>query len=169
MNKRWKPSVTVAAVIERDFGGVRKFLLVEEQTRDGLRLNNPAGHLDPGESPEQGCARETLEETAFHFKPTAIVGIYLSRFEQATAGRATPLDITYLRFAFCGELGGHVAGQALDEGIVRTVWLTADEIRACTHLHRSPLLLTCMEDYLAGRRYPLDLVTTDLSLFLPNS
>ena len=169
MNKRWKPSVTVAAVIERDFGGVRKFLLVEEQTRDGLRLNNPAGHLDPGESPEQACARETLEETAFHFKPTAIVGIYLSRFEQASAGRATPLDITYLRFAFCGELGEHVPGQALDEGIVRTVWLTADEIRACTHLHRSPLLLTCLEDYLAGRRYPLDLITTDASVLLQYS
>lgn len=169
MNKRWKPSVTVAAVIERDFGGVRKFLLVEEQTRDGLRLNNPAGHLDPGESPEQACARETLEETAFHFTPTAIVGIYLSRFEQAAAGRATPLDITYLRFAFCGELGEHVPGQALDEGIVRTVWLSADEIRACPHRHRSPLLLTCLEDYLAGRRYPLDLVTTDPSVLLPNS
>lgn len=169
MNKRWKPSVTVAAVIERDFGGVRKFLLVEEQTRDGLRLNNPAGHLDPGESPEQACARETLEETAFHFKPTAIVGIYLSRFEQASAGRAAPLDITYLRFAFCGELGEHVPGQALDEGIVRTVWLTADEIRACAHLHRSPLLLTCLEDYLAGRRYPLDLITTDSSVLLQYS
>ncbi|ABE46434.1 NUDIX hydrolase [Polaromonas sp. JS666] len=169
MNKRWKPSVTVAAVIERDFGGARKFLLVEEQTRDGLRLNNPAGHLDPGESPEQACARETLEETAFHFKPTAIVGIYLSRFEQASAGRASPLDITYLRFAFCGELGEHVPGQALDEGIVRTVWLTADEIRACAHLHRSPLLLTCMEDYLAGRRYPLDLITTDSSVLLQYS
>jgi phosphatase NudJ len=168
MNKRWKPSVTVAAVIERDFGGVRKFLLVEEQTRDGLRLNNPAGHLDPGESPEQACARETLEETAFHFKPTAIVGIYLSRFEQAAAGRVTPLDITYLRFAFCGELGEHVPGQALDEGIVRTVWLTADEIRASVPMHRSPLLLTCLEDYLAGRRYPLELVTTDASVLLLN-
>lgn len=163
MNTRWKPSATVAAVIERDFDGVRKFLLVEEETRDGLKLNNPAGHLDPGESPAQGCARETLEETAFHFTPTALVGIYLSRFQRAVPGQDTPTDITYLRFAFCGELGEHVAGQALDEGIVRTVWLTADEIRACTPRHRSPLLLTCLEDYLAGRRYPLDLVTTDPS------
>lgn len=165
MNTRWKPSATVAAVIERDFDGVRKFLLVEEETRDGLKLNNPAGHLDPGESPAQGCARETLEETAFHFTPTALVGIYLSRFQQAVPGQDTPTDITYLRFAFCGELGEHVAGQALDEGIVRTVWLTADEIRACTPRHRSPLLLTCLEDYLAGRRYPLDLVTTDPSAY----
>ena len=163
MNTRWKPSATVAAVIERDFDGIRKFLLVEEETRDGLKLNNPAGHLDPGESPAQGCARETLEETAFHFTPTAIVGVYLSRFQRAVPGQDTPQDITYLRFAFCGELGEHVAGQALDEGIVRTVWLTADEIRACTPRHRSPLLLTCLEDYLAGRRYPLDLVTTDPS------
>jgi hypothetical protein len=79
------------------------------------------------------------------------------------------LDITYLRFAFCGELGAFVDGQALDEGIVRTVWLTADEIRASTDHHRSPLLLKCMEDYLAGRRFPLELITTDASVFLANA
>ena len=166
MNNRWKPNVTVAAVIERDFGGIQKFLLVEEETRDGLKLNNPAGHLDMGESPLQGCVRETLEETAFHFKPTALVGVYLSRFERLQAGQAKPLDITYLRFTFCGELGEHVAGQPLDEGIVRTIWLTADEIRASATAHRSPLLLTCIEDYLAGRRFPLDLISTDPSVFL---
>ncbi len=163
MNTRWKPSVTVAAVIAKDFDGIEKFLLVEEITRDGLRLNNPAGHLDPGESPAQGCARETLEETAFHFTPTAIVGVYLSRFERAQAEGL--LDITYLRFAYCGVLGEHVEGQALDEGIVRTLWLSADEIRASVDSHRSPLLLKCMEDYLAGRRFPLDMVTTDPSVF----
>lgn len=169
MNKRWKPSATVAAVIERDFDGIQKFLLVEEETRDGLRLNNPAGHLDPGESPAQGCARETLEETAFHFTPTALVGVYLSRFEQTDAQAPNgKLDITYLRFAFCGELGAHVKDQALDEGIVRAVWLTADEIRGCTDMHRSPLLLRCLEDYLAGRRFPLDLITTDPSVMLPS-
>ena len=166
MNTRWKPSVTVAAVIARDFDGVEKFLLVEEETRDGLRLNNPAGHLDPRESPEQGCARETLEETAHHFKPTALVGVYMSRFERVQHDGV--LDITYLRFAYCGELGAHVEGQPLDEGIVRTVWLTADEIRASVDRHRSPLLLRCIEDYLAGRRYPLDMVTTDPSVLLPN-
>ena len=164
MNNRWKPSVTVAAVISKDFDGLQKFLLVEEETRDGLRLNNPAGHLDPGESPSQACARETLEETAFHFTPTAIVGIYLSRFERMQADDV--VDITYLRFAFCGELGDHVEGMTLDEGIVRTVWLTAEEIRASVDRHRSPLLLRCMEDYLAGRRYPLDLVITDPSVLL---
>lgn len=166
MNKRWKPSVTVAAVIEKQVDGQRKFLLVEEETRDGLKLNNPAGHLDPGESPLQACTRETLEETAWHFKPTAIVGVYLSRFERSTPGQDEPQDITYLRFAFCGELGTHVEGQALDEGIVRAVWLTVDEIRASAHMHRSPLLLTCLEDYLAGTRYPLALVTTDPSVYL---
>ena len=168
MNKRWKPNVTVAAVIEREFDGIRKFLLVEEETRDGLKLNNPAGHLDPGESPAQGCARETLEETAFHFTPTALVGVYLSRFERLQPEQAEPLDITYLRFTFCGELGRQVAGQALDEGIVRTVWLSADEIRASVPMHRSPLLLTGLEDYLAGRRFPLDVISTDPSVLLQN-
>lgn len=165
MNIRWKPNATVAAVIERTMDGIQKFLLVEEETRDGLKLNNPAGHLDPGESPLQGCVRETLEETAYHFTPTALVGVYMSRFERAVPGRDTPMDITYLRFAFCGELGEHVAGQPLDEGIVRTVWLTADEIRACAHRHRSPSLLQCIDDYLAGQRYPLALITTDDSIY----
>ena len=163
MNNRWKPSVTVAAVIAQHFDGVQKFLLVEEETRDGLKLNNPAGHLDPGESPAQGCARETLEETAFHFVPTALVGVYLSRFEQVQSDGV--LDITYLRFAFCGVLGAQVMGQALDEGIVRTVWLTADEVRASSAQHRSPLLLRCMEDFLAGQRFALSLVTTDPSVY----
>jgi 8-oxo-dGTP pyrophosphatase MutT (NUDIX family) len=161
MNSRWKPSVTVAAIIER--GG--KFLLVEEHTQDGLRLNNPAGHLDPGEGTVQACVRETLEETAFHFTPDALVGIYMSRFEKVVPGQQAPLDITYMRFAFCGTLGDEVAGQALDEGIVRTLWLSPEEIRACVPRHRSPLLLTCMEDYLAGKRYPVDLMTVDPSVY----
>ena len=168
MNNRWKPNVTVAAIIEKDFGGVAKFLLIEEETRDGLKLNNPAGHLDPGESPAQGCARETLEETAFHFTPTALVGVYLSRFERRQTDLEAPLDITYLRFSFCGDLGEHVAGQPLDEGIVRTLWLSADEIRACVAMHRSPLLLNSLEDYLAGRRYPLEVIYTDPSVLLSN-
>jgi phosphatase NudJ len=166
MRARFKPSVTVAAVIAQDFDGVQKFLLVEEETRDGLKFNNPAGHLDPGESLPQACARETLEETAYHFTPTDVVGVYMSRFQRGSATEPSGQeDITYLRFAFCGELGAHVSGQALDEGIVRAVWLTADEIRASTDKHRSPLLLQCMEDYLAGQRFPLALVTTDVSVF----
>ena len=159
---RWKPSATVAAVIEHQ----GKFLLVEEHTPEGLRLNNPAGHLDPGESPQDACARETLEETAYAFKPTALVGIYLSRFERApSAARPKGEDITYLRFAYCGQLGALQSGRRLDYGIVRTLWLTADEIRASHAQHRSPLVVQSMDDYLAGKRYPLELVTTDASIY----
>jgi 8-oxo-dGTP pyrophosphatase MutT (NUDIX family) len=155
MSERWKPSVTVAAVIERD----GRYLLIEEHTPEGLRLNNPAGHLDPGESPEQGVARETLEETTHRFTPTALVGVYLSRFQRGDD------DITYLRFAYCGELGEAVPGRTLDHGIVRTLWLTPDEIRAQQARLRSPLVLQCMEDHLAGRRFALDAVRTDASVW----
>ena len=157
MNTRWRPSVTVAAVIERN----GRYLLVEEETPEGLRLNNPAGHLDPGEAPVDACARETLEETAFAFRPTHLVGVYLSRFQRPSTGE----DVTYLRFAFCGELGAHDPARPLDTGIVRTLWLTPDEVRASAARHRSPLVLRCLEDHLRGVRHPLDLVTTDPSVY----
>jgi len=156
MNDRWKPSVTAAAVIAQD----GRYLLVEEETPEGLRLNNPAGHLDPGESPLQACVREALEETARPFRPEALVGVYLSRLQRAATGE----DVTYLRFAFCGAAGEPLPGRALDTGIVRTLWLTPEEVRASTARHRSPLVLRCMEDHLAGRRYPLELVFTDASV-----
>ncbi len=156
MAERWKPNVTVAAVIEQD----GRFLLVEEHTSDGLMLNSPAGHLDPGETPAEGCARETLEETAHHFTPTSLIGIYLARSPRKTHGE----NVTYLRFAFAGTLGAFEADRPLDEGIVRTVWMTADEVRGSVARHRSPLLLECIEDYLAGQRYPLDLIHTDPSV-----
>ena len=154
---RWKPSVTVAAIIERD----GRYLLIEEHTPEGQRLNNPAGHLDPGESPAQACAREALEETAWTFRPQALVGLYLSRFQRPATGE----DVTYLRMAFCGALGEHHASRALDAGIVRTQWMTPDEVRASRGRHRSPLVLRCIEDHLAGRRYPLELITTDASVW----
>lgn len=157
MPNRWKPNVTVAAIIERD----GRFLLVEEDTADGLRLNNPAGHLDPGESPIEACVREVLEETAHDFAPAALVGVYLNRFTRTRTGH----DITYLRFAFAGTVGTHHEWRALDEGIVRTVWMTADEIRACPERHRSPLVLECLESYLAGQRFPLDILTVHESVF----
>ena len=157
MNNRWKPSVTVAAIIER--GG--RYLLVEEHTPEGLRLNNPAGHLDPGESPAQGCSREVLEETTHAFEPTALVGLYLSRFQRAATGE----DITYVRLAFCGDLGDVVPGRSLDTGIVRTVWMTPDEVRASAARHRSPLVLRCIEDHAAGRRLPLEAIYTDASVW----
>ncbi len=153
----------MAAVIERD----GRFLLVEEHTPEGLRLNNPAGHLDPGESPASGCARETLEETAYQFQPSALVGIYLSRFQRPANAKTgdTAEDITFLRFAFCGTLGTFEPLRALDTGIVRTVWLTSEEVRASAARHRSPLVVRCMEDYLLGLRYPLEMVTTDHSVY----
>ena len=156
MSQRWKPSVTVAAIIER----AGRYLLVEEQTPDGLRLNNPAGHLEQGESLVAACAREALEETAHHFRPEALVGVYMSRLPQPESGR----DQTFLRFAFCGQLGEQVRGLALDAGIVRTIWLTPEEIRSSVERHRTPLLLRCVEDHLAGRRYPLELLTTHSSV-----
>ncbi len=165
MTERWRPSVTVAAIIERD----GKFLLVEEHTPEGLKLNNPAGHLDPGESLADGCARETLEETTHPFCPTALVGVYMSRMRRENKQEATSEDITYLRFAFCGDLGDAQAGRTLDDGIVRTLWMTPQEVRDSSDRHRSPLLLRCMEDYLAGQRLPLSLMYTDSSIYYHRS
>jgi phosphatase NudJ len=157
MHTRWKPNVTVAAIIERN----GRFLLVEEQTSEGLMLNNPAGHLDPGESLVQACVREVLEETTHRFTPTALVGVYMSR----SVRKATGHDITYLRFAFCGELGDAIPDAQLDHGIERTVWLTADEIRASQARHRTPLLLQCVNDHLRGQRLPLESLFTHSSVF----
>ena len=158
MPNRWKPNVTVAAIIER----AGHFLLVEEHTRDGLKLNNPAGHLDPGESPQDACVREVLEETAYDFTPTALVGVYLNRFTKTGSEE----DLTYLRFAFAGQVDAHHVERALDTGIVRALWMTADELRACPERHRSPLLLRGLDDYLAGQRFALSLVQTDPSVQL---
>lgn len=159
MNRHWKPNVTVAAIIERD----GRFLLVEEETPEGLRLNNPAGHLEPGESPEQGVVREALEETAHTFTPTCVVGLYLSRFQRPATGE----DVTYLRLAYGGTVGEADAARTLDDGIVRTLWMTLDELRASRDRHRSSLVLRCIEDYLGGQRLPLASVYADPTLFDP--
>ncbi|HUG23282.1 NUDIX hydrolase [Piscinibacter sp.] len=159
MSERWKPNVTVAAVIEE--GG--RFLLIEEHTPEGLRLNNPAGHLDPGESPQQGVVRETLEETARVFMPDRLVGIYLARFRRP----AVDQDVTYLRFAYGGTVGEADPARTLDAGIVRTLWMTLDEVRASRERHRSALVLRCIEDFAAGKRYPLDAVFCDPSIQTP--
>lgn len=161
--ERWSPSVTVAAVIAHD----GRYLLVEEHTPEGLRLNNPAGHLDPGESPLQGVVRETLEETARVFAPEALVGVYLARFTRpARDGRAAE-DVTYLRFAYCGAVGEAIAGRALDTPIVRTLWLTPEEIDARRADWRSELVGRCIDDHRAGRRFPVDLVHADATLAAP--
>jgi len=141
-----------------------QFLLVEEHTPEGLRLNNPAGHLDQGETLVQACAREALEETMFLFTPTYLIGAYMSRIQRSAGDGRTAQDVTYLRFAFGGTLGALQAGLRLDTGIVRTLWLTADEIRASAERHRSPLVVRCMEDYLRGQRFPLELIHTDPSV-----
>jgi NADH pyrophosphatase NudC (nudix superfamily) len=146
MSEVWKPSVTVAAVVERDGA----FLLVEEEAHGRIVLNQPAGHWEPGETLAEACVRETLEETAHHFRPSGLLGVYRWHFPEA--------DVTFLRFAFCGEITGHEPGRALDKEIRRALWLTPDEIRAQRERHRSPLVLACLEDHLAGRRYPLDVV-----------
>jgi 8-oxo-dGTP pyrophosphatase MutT (NUDIX family) len=156
---RWKPNVTVAAVIEH----AGRYLLIEEETPEGLRLNNPAGHLDPGESPEQGVIRETLEETACVFEPRQFLGLYMARFVRPERGE----DVTYVRLAYSGSVSEPLPGRPLDTGIVRRLWLTLDEVRASADRHRSPLVLRCIEDHAAGRGHPLDVVTIDASLLAP--
>lgn len=163
MAKRWKPSVTVAAVIERVVEGESLFLLVEEATAEGLRLNNPAGHLEEGETPEQGVVREALEETTCRFTPQCVVGVYLSRFQRPATGE----DVTYVRLAYGGTVGEPDPARRLDDGIERTLWMTLAEIRASRERHRSALVLACIEDYLAGRRYPLSLVHADTTVAVP--
>ena len=147
MTQLWYPHVTVAAVIERE----GKFLLVEEQADQALVLNQPAGHWEANESLVAAAVRETLEETGYTFQPTALIGIY--RWPHPHK------DFVYLRFAFTGTILSHDPHRVLDEGIVRALWLSPDELRAQNTRHRSPLVLRCMEDYLAAKRYPLDILT----------
>lgn len=156
MTHTFRPSVTVAAIIERD----GRFLVIEEETSDGIRLNQPAGHLDPHESLEQAVVREALEETAHEFFPEALVGMYMSRYHS----KSRNTDVTYLRFTFCGKAGRQF-DQPLDHGILRTLWMTRDELAACQGRHRSPTVLKCVDDYLAGKRTPLELLYTDQTVF----
>jgi 8-oxo-dGTP pyrophosphatase MutT (NUDIX family) len=175
---RFKPSVTVAAVIEHQ----GKFLLVEEHTPEGRRLNQPAGHLEQAESPVDACIREVREETARAFAPSAFLGVYLGRFKRplnnntggisptlADINSANPAntheDITYVRLAFCGSVGQEIAGLSYDKEIIRTLWMSADDIRAAPEQHRSPMVMLCINDYLAGRRMPLDTVRTHEHVF----
>jgi len=148
MSELWRPSVTVAAVIER--GG--RFLLVEERIEGRLVLNQPAGHLDPGESLPAACKREVLEETAHRFEPTGLVGIY--RWHYAAQ------DVTFLRFCFSGEIKG-VEDRALDKEIVALHWLTPAELRNRAAQHRSPLVQKCVDDFVAGRHFPLDVLSRE--------
>ena len=143
----WKPNVTVAAVIEQK----GKYLLVEEQTTHGILFNQPAGHLEPNESIVNGAIRETLEETGYTFTPQWLLGIY--------RWRSLHNDTTYLRFAFSGTVVCHDHDRKLDEGIVRAAWFNTNEIYELIRLHRSPLVIKCIEDHLAGKHYPLEILT----------
>lgn len=150
-NSSTLPAVTVATIVERD----GRFLLVEEETRAGRKLNQPAGHLECRESLPAAAARETLEETAWAVTPTALVGIY--RWDALDNGA------TFVRFCFAAQPQRHDPARVLDDGIVQALWLTYDEIVARRADHRNVLVLRCIDDYLAGKRLPLDLVT-DASL-----
>jgi 8-oxo-dGTP pyrophosphatase MutT (NUDIX family) len=143
----WKPNVTVAAIAERD----GRFLFVEEMSGKELVINQPAGHLEPNETLLHAVTRETLEETGYHFVPAALVGVYYWHSQ----GKG----ITYLRFAFTGNITGHEPERPLDTGIVRASWLTPEALREEAGRHRSPLVARCVDDYLMGKRFPLDLVT----------
>jgi ADP-ribose pyrophosphatase YjhB (NUDIX family) len=145
--QQFKPNTTVAAIVEQ----TGKFLLVEEETDRGNRFNQPAGHLEDNETLIQAVIRETLEESAYEFTPESLLGVYQWKHPHN--------DTTYLRFAFIGKVGAHYPMQELDAGIVQAVWMSIDEIRDKQHLMRSPQVLTCIEDYLAGKRYPLEVIT----------
>ena len=147
----WKPSVSVAAVIER--GG--RFLFVEERIDGRLVLNQPAGHLDPGESLIAACRREVLEETAHAFEPRALLGVY--RWHYAAK------DVTFLRFCFSGDASTQDRARTLDKEIVRLHWLTPAELEARRAEHRSPLVAKCVADFLAGRRFPLELLSPEFA------
>jgi 8-oxo-dGTP pyrophosphatase MutT (NUDIX family) len=144
---QWKPNTTVAAIVEQN----GKFLLVEEETDRGNRFNQPAGHLEDGETLLQAVIRETMEESAYEFIPEALLGIYHWKHSHN--------DTTYLRFAFIGKVGVHYPTQDLDQGIVQAVWMSIAEMRDKAGLMRSDQVLTCIEDYLAGKRYPLQVIT----------
>ena len=140
------PEVTVAAIVERD----SRFLMVEERILGRLVLNQPAGHLEDGETLVDAVIRETREETAWRFRPDALVGTYLWR---------SPVDgRSFLRFAFCGTVDDHHAQQPLDEGIQRTLWMTHEQLLAQPSRLRSPMVLRCLQDFLLGKRQALDTV-----------
>jgi 8-oxo-dGTP pyrophosphatase MutT (NUDIX family) len=141
-----RPDLTVAAVVERD----GQFLLVEERVGHRMVFNQPAGHVERGESLIEAVIREALEETAWTFQPEALVGIY--HWEQPEKNKS------FLRFAFCGSVSSHDPQRALDRGIERALWMDKEHLLARAPRLRSPMVMRCIDDYLAGRRYPLDIV-----------
>ena len=147
----WKPHATVAAIIERD----NKFLMVEELIHGEKLFNQPAGHLDPDETLIDAVIRETREETAWLFTPEYITGIY----QWKQPGIPTNQHKTFLRVAFCGTCSDFDDTQELDDGIVQAIWKTRDELVRDKSKLRSPMIINCIDDYLADKRYPLELLT----------
>jgi NADH pyrophosphatase NudC (nudix superfamily) len=142
----WKPHTTVAAIIERD----NKFLMVEELVNNKRVFNQPAGHLDPDESLIDAVIRETLEETAWNFTPEAITGIYL--WKHPDNGES------FLRVAFCGSGDNHQPQLTLDDGIIQAIWMSRDELNQLQQQLRSPMVIDCIDDYSAGKRFPMDML-----------
>ena len=147
----WKPHTTVAALCERD----GKFLLVKENVDGRIVYNQPAGHLEAGESLLQAVVRETLEETRYQFIPQALQGIYRFKPDQASAK-------TYLRFLFRGVADDLVDGE-LDQGIIAAEWLSYDQVLCCREQHRSPMVQQCIEDFLQRPGYPLDIISQEFA------
>ena len=150
--QQWKPHATVAAIVVQD----NKFLMVEEPIDGHIILNQPAGHLEDKETLVDAVVREVREETAWHFTPEYLLGIYLWRHPAK--------GLTYLRAAFVGQVSDHDPEQTLLDGIIRTRWMTANEITVQANRLRSPLVLDCVNDYLAGHSYPLDILHANQSM-----
>ena len=148
----WSPDVTVATVAPRLINGVQHFLVVEERVGGKRVLNQPAGHLEDRETLVEAAIRETREETAWRLVPEALVGIYLWR--NPANGRS------FLRFTFCGTADDFRPSQPLDAGIVRALWLSREQLQAQPQRLRSPLVMRCVDDFLAGKRQPLDTVAS---------
>ncbi len=142
----WKPHVSVAAIAERD----GRFLMVKERAEGGVVFNQPAGHLEEGETLLDAIVREVAEETAWHYRPEAVIGVYRLQIEDA--------GLTYLRICFSGCCLAHDRAKGLDPDIISTHWMTRDELQRDTVALRSALVMQCIDDYLAGYRYPLELL-----------
>lgn len=145
--RQWKPNVTVAAIVQEE----DRFLLVEENADDRLVLNQPAGHLEKDEHLLDAVRREVLEETARVFRPQSLVGVYLFPNRHVE-------EISYLRFCFAGTCEDYDPDRRLDDGILRTLWLTRAELDENQERLRTPLVTKCIDDYLAGRRFPLEIL-----------
>ena len=147
----WKPHATVASICERD----GKYLLVKEKAAGRVVYNQPAGHLDPGETLIEAVIRETMEETRYPFTPRSLQGIYRYRPDPKA-------NKTYLRFLFRGDVGDRIDGE-LDRGIIAAEWLSYEEVLSCSAQHRSPMVLQCIDDFRNGTGYPLDVISQEFA------